>query len=162
MDGGEPLLERAGIMKPACTNKRIAEISRKVPMTRKPLSDRNRSSTQPAMNAALRVPNVVVRVRPLAESGGHSDEREAVYRTMVSWEDSVIVLEDNVGHQNGSRAGVRRQYYTFANGILGASAEQSVVYDAVAAEVVKAVCDESYNGFIFAYGQTGTGCDAQA
>ena len=35
-------------------------------------------------------------MRPLAESGGHSDERDAVYRRMVSWEDGVIVLEDPI------------------------------------------------------------------
>jgi len=104
----------------------------------------------------LRRPNVVVRVRPLAESGGHSNERDAVYKRLASWDDNVVVMEDDVGTANGSMTGVRSQSFTFAKGVLGTAAKQPEVYGAVAANVVKA-CTDGYCAFLFAYGQTGTG-----
>lgn len=73
-----------------------------MPSSRTPLVDSGNlaGSAQAAVIAKprppLRQPNVVVRVRPLAESGGHSDEREGVYRRLASWDNGVIVLEDEV------------------------------------------------------------------
>ena len=76
---------------------------------------------------------------------------------MASWEEGVIVLEDEVGLANGSRTGKRTQTFDFAKGVLGTTAKQPEVYDAVASELVKAVCEDRYSAFVFAYGQTGTG-----
>jgi hypothetical protein len=121
-------------------------------------SDSKDSAPKPAKpRAPLRRPNVVVRVRPFAESGGHSDQREAVYKRLASWEDGVVVIEDNVGTDNGSLTGTRSESFTFGRDVLGPSAKQIEMYDVVAAKLMTSVCSEGFSGFIFAYGQTGTG-----
>ena len=168
----------------------------------------------------LRRPKVVVRVRPLAQSGGHSNEGVPVSKRLASWHDGTITLEvrrrrvglrrlchrspaglpscswvagracregglsrgdsrrrlppspvsrrrhrhstravaqDEVGFANGSVTGVRSTAYGFAEAVLGPEAAQVDVHDAAAAELVRSVCTEGYNGLLFAYGQTGTG-----
>ena len=96
---------------------------------------------------------MVVRVRPLAETGGHSDEREAVYKRLASWASGTIVLEDNVGRANGSLTGKRTQSFEFANGVLGTGATQREVYDTITCSLVKAMCADGFSAFVFAYGQ---------
>ena len=105
----------------------------------------------------LRRPNVIVRVRPLAQTGGHSNEGEPVSKRLASWENGRVVLEDDVGKNNGSVTGIRTQEYTFGKSVLGPDAKQAEVHGAVAEDLVKAVCCDGYNGLLFAYGQTGTG-----
>mmetsp|Transcript_43080 Transcript_43080/g.119146 ORF Transcript_43080/g.119146 Transcript_43080/m.119146 type:complete len:442 (+) Transcript_43080:109-1434(+) len=101
-----------------------------------------------APRVPLQEPSVVVRVRPLAESGGHSGDGPPVYKRLASWADGVVVLED--AHT--------RQQYSFARSILAPEATQGEVYDAAAAELIQAfVENEGYNVLLFAYGQTGTG-----
>ena len=105
----------------------------------------------------LRRPNVVVRVRPLAESGGHADQGKAHPKRLASWDDGTIVLEETMGVNSGCGTGIRNQSFTFAKDVLGTTAKQPQVYDAVAAKLVRSVCCDGFNGLLFAYGQTGTG-----
>ena len=113
----------------------------------------------------LRKPKVVVRIRPLASSGGHSNEGEPVSKRLASYGNGKIVLEDEMGvDYGGARAAhARTTEYTFAQAILGPEARQAEVHEAAAAELVQAVCadglngGEGYNALLFAYGQTGTG-----
>jgi hypothetical protein len=113
----------------------------------------------------LRKPKVVVRIRPLASSGGHSNEGEPVSKRLASYGNGKIVLEDEMGvDYGGARAAhARTTEYTFAQAILGPESRQAEVHEAAAAELVQAVCadglngGEGYNALLFAYGQTGTG-----
>ncbi len=114
----------------------------------------------PRRDVPLRKPKVVVRVRPLAASGGHSNEGEPVSKRLASYDNGRIVLEDEVGTDTGSLTGVRLHEYTFAQAVLGPGAPQSEVHEAAAAELVRAMCADGGDGFnalLFAYGQTGTG-----
>lgn len=109
-------------------------------------------------DAPLRRPKVVARVRPLAQSGGHSNDGQPVSKRLASWEHNTIVLEDEASLGTGSStAAVRSQAYNFAQPVLGPDAQQSEVHAAAAADLVKAVCNDGFNGLLFAYGQTGTG-----
>ena len=105
----------------------------------------------------MRRPNVVVRVRPLAETGGHSYERGGVNQRLAAWGDDVIIIEDAVGTNHGIETGIRSESFTFTKDILGPKARQSEVYDAVAANLIPSLCSEGFSAFVFAYGQTGTG-----
>ena len=105
----------------------------------------------------LRRPKITIRVRPLAASGGHSNEGERVSKRLASWDNGCVVLEDEVGMDNGSVTGVRSQSYTYPQEVLGPDAKQVEVHRAAAAGLVKAVCSDGFNGLLFAYGQTGTG-----
>jgi hypothetical protein len=117
----------------------------------------NKPTKAPIKRAVpLRRPKVVVRVRPLAESGGHSNVGAPVSKCLTSWADGKIVLED-VGVDHGNGTGIRSQEYSFADTVLGPDAKQIEVHKAATDGLVKAVCDEGFNGLLFAYGQTGTG-----
>lgn len=105
----------------------------------------------------LRRPRVVVRVRPLAQSGGHSNDGAPVSKRLASWDNGCVVLEDEVGLDSGSLTGVRSQKYSFAETVLGPDAKQVEVHNAAADDLVRAVCIDGFNGLLFAYGQTGTG-----
>ena len=126
----------------------------------KPEAGKARSSTVP-----LRRPNIVVRVRPLATTGGHSDEGigdslTEVCKELASWDNGAIVMEETRKSSSawgGSHTTKRAQTFTFPKHILGIEAKQDEVYDAVAAKLVRAVCCDGFNGLVFAYGQTGTG-----
>jgi hypothetical protein len=107
--------------------------------------------------APLRRPRVVIRVRPLAESGGHSNAGEAVSKRLASWENGTVVLEEHVGIENGSITGKRSQSYSYAHAVIRPDAKQAEVHKESAAGLVTAVCSGGYNGLLFAYGQTGTG-----
>jgi hypothetical protein len=130
--------------KPAATGKAATTTSRAAGMASKP---------------TLRSPSVVVRVRPLAATGGHSAEGKPVYKRLAKWDEGSIVLEDNVddygtGRMTGSS---RPQVFTFAKEILGTEATQASVYDAAASNLVKSFANDGFNVLLFAYGQTGTG-----
>lgn len=89
----------------------------------------------------LRKPKVVVRIRPLASSGGHSNEGEPVSKRLASYGNGKIVLEDEMGvDYGGARAAhARTTEYTFAQAILGPESRQAEVHEAAAAELVQAV-----------------------
>ena len=134
-------------------------------MAKKPAASTGKAATATSSAAgvaprpALRAPSVVVRVRPLAESGGHSAEGKPVYKRLAKWDEGAIVLEDNVddlgtGRTTGSS---RPQVFTFAKEILGTDATQASVYDAAAGSLVKSFANDGFNVLLFAYGQTGTG-----
>ena len=102
-------------------------------MAKKPAASTGKAATATSSAAgvaprpALRAPSVVVRVRPLAESGGHSAEGKPVYKRLAKWDEGAIVLEDNVddlgtGRTTGSS---RPQVFTFAKEILGTDATQA-------------------------------------
>ena len=112
--------------------------------------------------APLRKPKVIVRVRPLAQSGGHSNEGEPVSKRLASWANGAVVLEDEIGTDHGSVTGIRSQTYTFAQEVLGPDAQQEAVNRAAAADLVKAVCTDGFNGLLFAYGQTGARAQSPA
>mmetsp|Transcript_76160 Transcript_76160/g.205436 ORF Transcript_76160/g.205436 Transcript_76160/m.205436 type:complete len:458 (-) Transcript_76160:42-1415(-) len=126
-----------------------------------PKATSSASSAAAADRVPLREPHVVVRVRPLAEEGGHSANGKHVYKRLVSWDNGEIVLDDNVelGDGQRSKAGVlsRPQVYTFARDILGTDANQESVYKSSASELVRSFVQDGYNALLFAYGQTGTG-----
>lgn len=98
-----------------------------------------------------------MRVRPLAQSGGHSNDGAPVSKRLASWDNGCVVLEDEVGLDSGSLTGVRSQKYSFAETVLGPDAKQVEVHNAAADDLVRAVCIDGFNGLLFAYGQTGTG-----
>ena len=95
----------------------------------------------------LRKPKVVVRIRPLAKCGGHSNEGELVSKRLASYENGKILLEDEMGvDYGGARAAhARTTEYTFAQAILGPESRQAEVHEAAAAELVQAVCADGLN-----------------
>ncbi|KAK3285403.1 hypothetical protein CYMTET_6992 [Cymbomonas tetramitiformis] len=100
-----------------------------------------------AKSTPLRAPRVVVRVRPLAATGGHSADGKSVYKKLAKWHDGCVVLEDGHGQTE----------YKFADTILDTEATQDAVYEASAREITRAFVQQGYNALLFAYGQTGTG-----
>ena len=122
----------------------------KVPITRSTnLSDKKTGKKKnKRIRAPLIKPSVFVRVRPLAESGGHSNDGPPVFKKLADWRNGSVVLEDRHGESS----------YNFAQDILDTDAKQVDVYESTAAEVVtKFVQPNGYNVLYFAYGQTGTG-----
>ena len=102
---------------------------------KKASSDRKASSSK----VPLRAPLVTVRVRPLAQEGGHSATGQfakGVYKKLAKWDEGVIVLEDEVDLGDGRDRGSRPQRYTFAQTILGTEAKQDEVYSASALSLV--------------------------
>ena len=67
----------------------------------KSIAEKKASSDTKASSSKvpLRAPLVTVRVRPLAQEGGHSATGQfakGVYKKLAKWDEGVIVLEDEV------------------------------------------------------------------
>lgn len=107
--------------------------------------------SEPPLKAGLHRPNIYVRIRPLADTGGHSEDGTVLTKHLDTWDESSVTMETQYLFSKGEAK------YTYPKHVFGTEASQQEVTDAMVPELVNSFTEERTSVLFFAYGQTGTG-----
>eukprot|EP00928_Gymnodinium_smaydae_P043676 TRINITY_DN29219_c0_g2_i1.p1 TRINITY_DN29219_c0_g2~~TRINITY_DN29219_c0_g2_i1.p1 ORF type:complete len:944 (-),score=200.85 TRINITY_DN29219_c0_g2_i1:184-2610(-) len=103
-------------------------------------------------DSKLTAADVFVRIRPLAEAGGHAEDGTVHAKILEKWDEESVTIGTQYMFSKGEAQ------YTFPRRVFGPDCSQQEVYDVIAPELVEAFTQRNgYNILFFAYGQTGTG-----